>query len=233
MDVTANATGPTLPDRPSSAGERAPDAEGRTVRVAATERGGYRVSVCAGTACTFAGSSDVYDAFVHKVEAAGLGDPDLSAELAFTLRERWPAGEDDTIDTAVDRLRAVLDDLAEFQEWRARRDLDTADRRRARTEGRVVHVVGGRRPAWAEELAAGLGLRALRWHEGDRSTPPALDWAGSTETTDDPVVLIWTHCGHATTRALEAAGVRFHPAPWTRAGILAALDRAVTEVPVA
>ena len=33
-----------------------------------------RVSVCAGTACVFAGSMRVYDAFVSEVEAAGLAD---------------------------------------------------------------------------------------------------------------------------------------------------------------
>jgi NADH:ubiquinone oxidoreductase subunit F (NADH-binding)/(2Fe-2S) ferredoxin len=74
VDEKGTTAGPTLFDRISSAGQAAPEPEGRTVRVAATERGGYRVSVCAGTACTFAGSSEVYDAFVNKVEAAGLTD---------------------------------------------------------------------------------------------------------------------------------------------------------------
>ena len=48
-----------------------PDA--RNVRVGEAPDGGYRVTVCAGTACVFAGSLAVYDAFTQEVETAGLG----------------------------------------------------------------------------------------------------------------------------------------------------------------
>ena len=48
--------------------------DARNVRVAAISDGGYRVTVCAGTACVFAGSLAVYDAFVQEVQTAGLGD---------------------------------------------------------------------------------------------------------------------------------------------------------------
>ena len=41
------------------------DIYSRNVRVAPTPAGGYRVTVCAGTACVFAGSMAVYDAFVQ------------------------------------------------------------------------------------------------------------------------------------------------------------------------
>ncbi len=51
-----------------------PDTEGRNVSVAARPGGGYNVKVCAGTACLFAGSMAVYDAFVQEVQTAGLGD---------------------------------------------------------------------------------------------------------------------------------------------------------------
>ena len=51
-----------------------PQSEGRNVRVAGVAGGGYRVTVCAGTACTFAGSPAVREAFVQEVQAAGLGD---------------------------------------------------------------------------------------------------------------------------------------------------------------
>jgi NADH-quinone oxidoreductase subunit F len=52
----------------------APATDARNVRVAGTAGGGYRVTVCAGTACVFAGSLAVHDAFVQEVQAAGLGD---------------------------------------------------------------------------------------------------------------------------------------------------------------
>ena len=48
--------------------------EGVKVGVTAARDGRRRVSVCAGTACVFAGSMKVHDAFVAEVEAAGLQD---------------------------------------------------------------------------------------------------------------------------------------------------------------
>ena len=49
-------------------------AEGVKVAVSAAGDGKRRVSVCAGTACVFAGSMKVRDAFVAEIEAAGLDD---------------------------------------------------------------------------------------------------------------------------------------------------------------
>ncbi|HEY5169253.1 MAG TPA: NADH-quinone oxidoreductase subunit NuoF [Thermoleophilia bacterium] len=51
-----------------------PGTEARNVSVAARPGGGYNVKVCAGTACLFAGSMAVYDAFVQEVQTSGLGD---------------------------------------------------------------------------------------------------------------------------------------------------------------
>jgi NADH:ubiquinone oxidoreductase subunit F (NADH-binding)/(2Fe-2S) ferredoxin len=53
-------------------GEQA--AVARNVKVAADGDGRLRVTVCAGTACVFAGSLAVYDAFAEEVKAAGLDD---------------------------------------------------------------------------------------------------------------------------------------------------------------
>lgn len=158
-------------------------------------------------------------------EASGLGDPDLATELAFTMRERWPVGADDEVDAAIDRLRAVLDDLTDFQEWREKRDHDAAAALRPTVSGKVVHIVGGRRPRWAEQFGDELGLKDLRWHESERRKPPSLDWAGAVDPDRDLVVLVWTHCGHATSRGLDVAGVRYRHATWSRASILDALAR--------
>jgi len=157
-------------------------------------------------------------------EAAGIGDPDLATELAFTMRERWPAGDDDTIDTAIDGLRAVLDDLSDFQEWREKRDHDTAEALRPTTSGKVLHIVGGHREAWADTLETDLGLKDLRWHESEKRKPPSLDWAGAVDPDRDIVVLIWTHCGHATSQGLDVAGVNYLHATWSRASVLQALS---------
>ena len=46
--------------------------EARNVRVERERDGRLRVTVCAGTACVFAGSLAVHDAFVEEVRAAGL-----------------------------------------------------------------------------------------------------------------------------------------------------------------
>jgi len=156
-------------------------------------------------------------------EAAGLGDPDLATELAFTLREMWPAGANDDVDAAVDRLRAVLADLDDFQQWRTKRDSDAAARLRPALAGKVVHVVGAKQPEWADQLETDLGLKDLRWHESEKKKPPPLDWAGAVDTTRDIVVLIWTHCGHATSQGLAAAGVDYRSAVLSRAGLLEVL----------
>jgi NADH:ubiquinone oxidoreductase subunit F (NADH-binding)/(2Fe-2S) ferredoxin/Pyruvate/2-oxoacid:ferredoxin oxidoreductase delta subunit len=50
------------------------DPEARNVRVGRDTDGRLVVSVCTGTACVFAGSFAVYDAFVQEVEKAGLAD---------------------------------------------------------------------------------------------------------------------------------------------------------------
>ena len=49
-------------------------AEGVRVGVAAGADGRRRVSVCAGTACVFAGSMKIHDAFAAEIAAAGLQD---------------------------------------------------------------------------------------------------------------------------------------------------------------
>lgn len=157
-------------------------------------------------------------------EGAGIGDPDFATELAFTFRERWPAGEDDGVDAAVERLRAVLDDLVDFQEWREKRDSDTASRLRPRTQGKVLHIVGGRRQPWADTLQTQLGLKDLRWHESEKRKPPTLDWAGAADHDRDLVVLIWTHCGHQTSQGLDVAGLQYKHATWSRASVLEALS---------
>jgi hypothetical protein len=156
-------------------------------------------------------------------EAAGLGDPTLATELAFTLRERWPAETDDEIDAAVDSLRAVLDDLADFQEWLQKNAEDAAAKLKPILNGKVVHIVGGPRQPWAEKLEHDLGLKDFRWHESERKKPPSLDWAGAVDPERDIVILIWTHCGHATSQGLDVAGVNYRHATWSRASILAAL----------
>ena len=156
-------------------------------------------------------------------ESAGLGDPDLATELAFTLRERWPDGDDPEVDDAVERLRSVLDDLTDFQEWRDKRDADAADELRPHTNGKVLHIVGGRRQPWADSLADELGLKDLRWHESERGRPPMLDWADGLDPDREIVVLIWNHCGHSTTHGLDTRGVRYRPAVWGRTSVLGAL----------
>ncbi|MGE5228412.1 MAG: NADH-ubiquinone oxidoreductase-F iron-sulfur binding region domain-containing protein, partial [Deltaproteobacteria bacterium] len=51
-----------------------PDDDARNVSVAGRPDGGWTVKVCAGTACVFAGSLAVYDAFTQEVRDAGLSD---------------------------------------------------------------------------------------------------------------------------------------------------------------
>ena len=61
-----------------------PDTEARNVSVAARPGGGYNVKVCAGTACLFAGSMAVYDAFVQEVQTPDSATRSRSASSAAT-----------------------------------------------------------------------------------------------------------------------------------------------------
>ncbi len=153
-------------------------------------------------------------------EAAGLGDPDLAVEVASALRGRWPEGDDDVIDTAVDRLRGVLADLADFQEWRDHRDHAAALVLRPVLEGKVVHLVGGDPVPGAEGLADDLGLRKLISHE-----PGDLDWAPGIDPDRDVVILLWNRAGRHAATNLDAAGVTYVRAEPTRSRILDALAR--------
>ncbi len=56
------------------AAQSAASSEARNVKVEPAGDGRFKVTVCAGTACVFAGSMAVYEAFVEEVAAAGLGD---------------------------------------------------------------------------------------------------------------------------------------------------------------
>jgi NADH-quinone oxidoreductase subunit F len=69
----------TVPEQGRPVAGPAPS-EGAKVTVTPARGGRRRVSVCAGTACVFAGSMKVRDAFVREVEAAGL-----AAEVQVTI----------------------------------------------------------------------------------------------------------------------------------------------------
>ncbi|MEZ5167709.1 MAG: hypothetical protein R2695_14955 [Acidimicrobiales bacterium] len=157
--------------------------------------------------------------------AAGLGDPDLATELAYTMRGRWPRGTDVAVDAAVDRLRAVLDDLPEFSEWRDHRDRELAAMLRPALAGSTLHLVGGpTRAPWSDDLQALLDVREVRWHDGSDRSDDGLDWAAAIDPAVDIVVVIRGHCDRATRRGLAMAGVAYRPAAWSRRSVLSALQ---------
>jgi len=155
--------------------------------------------------------------------AAGLADPDVWVDLAFTLREFWPPEADADVDAAIQRLGLTLSSSEVFQQWREMKFEGESAALRRETNGRILHVVGAWRPIWADVLAEDLGLRNLRWHESERSDSPPMDWAVAVDPERDLVVVLWTHCGHSTLRSLDAAGVAYLSAVFGHASILAAL----------
>jgi|GEM_PF-3098659 len=156
-------------------------------------------------------------------DAAHLGEPDLATELAFTLRDYSAEGENADVDDAIERLEGVLTSLPVFGDYLAWRDRDAAEHLKPHLQGKVVHLVGGKKCDWAEELSTVLALRDLRWHESEKRQSPNLDWADSLDAERDIVIVIWTHCGHATTNSLQSKGVKYGYAKWNRVSVIEAL----------
>ncbi len=156
-------------------------------------------------------------------DVVGLGDPDLATELAFTMRELWEDGENAGIDESVERLETVLHSLPRFRDYLEWRDGDAADRVKPHVRGKVLHIVGAKRKPWADDLCERLALKDLRWHESEKRQRMELDWADAVDNDRDIVVLIWTHCGHATTKSLQSKGVEYRNAEWSRTSVLDSL----------
>ncbi len=86
--------------------ERAAPDGGVRVEVADDADGRRRISVCAGTACVFAGSLKIRDAFVEEVEAAGLGDEvDVRVSGCHGLCSQGPLAVVSGDDTYYPRLK--------------------------------------------------------------------------------------------------------------------------------
>ena len=94
-----------MADPAASPGRPAP-ADGVRVAVGPDGGGRRRVSVCAGTACVFAGSMKIHDAFVTEIEAAGLaGEVEVSIIGCHGLCSQGPLAVITDGDTYYPRLK--------------------------------------------------------------------------------------------------------------------------------
>ena len=144
-------------------------------------------------------------------QAHGLADLDLLVELSMALRglPSPPEGNGRAAADAARRLEDAVESSGIVTEWRAARDADTAARLQPFLSGRVLHLVGGQRGTWADELAEALNLRDLRWHESSKTKKPDLDWVNKFDKDRDLVALIWTNVGHSSSQKLNSANIEY------------------------
>jgi hypothetical protein len=137
-------------------------------------------------------------------DAATLGQLDLATELLDALRAARELKDVPLDQSQLERLEEVvvgaIDADDRFSQWRRFQDQTLYDELRPKLANKVLHLVGGRRAAWANELERGLGVARLQWHERAKDESPNLDWAFGLGADDVVVIMRWI--GHDTTESL-------------------------------
>lgn len=139
-------------------------------------------------------------------DAATLGQLDLATELLDSLRAARELKGVALDQHQLERLEKVVlggieaDDR--FSQWRRFQDQTLYDELRPKLTNKVLHLVGGRRAAWVDELQRGLGVARLQWHKQAKDESPNLDWALGLGTDDVVVTTKWI--GHATSEPLSS-----------------------------
>ncbi|RMH74729.1 MAG: hypothetical protein D6683_12385 [Actinomyces sp.] len=181
-------------------------------------------------------------------EVIGLGDTELCLRVHAALTELDAVLADgDTnhasdaggssppiraeIETRRRRLERILDESPAVRDYRAARDAEAARDLRRHTNGRILHLVGGKRAPWADELREALGLADLVWHESEYHKSPPTDWAPDLDRERCTVVLFWDQVGHDTTRRLDRAGVPYLVARLGKRALLETLREALGDHP--
>ncbi len=132
---------------------------------------------------------------------------------------------------SADEVRRAVEEAIEktalFREYRrASADVRNA-RLRAAYGGRTIHLVGGKRTDWADDVRDVTGA-AVEWHETEKRRSPTIDWADGLQADRDVVVVITDMIGHDVTTKLRthcaAKGVRYLHGALGREAVLTALD---------
>jgi hypothetical protein len=137
-------------------------------------------------------------------DAATLGQLDLATELLDALRAARELKDVPLDQSQLERLEDVvagaLDRDDRFALWRRFQEDTLYEKLRPKLANKVLHLVGGRRADWADELERNLGVARLQWHERAKDESPNLDWAQGLDADDVVITTRWI--GHATTEPL-------------------------------
>lgn len=125
--------------------------------------------------------------------AALLGEIDLARSNLGVLKAA-SAREGTAAETAaLTEISAMVDaavlDSEALQRWEAMQQETAYDALRPRYEGKVVHAVGGLEPDWCGEVAGGLGLAKLKWHETEKKGSSNTDWVKGVDLTATVVIM--------------------------------------------
>ncbi len=139
--------------------------------------------------------------------AATRGQLDIAAHHAEVAVGHARLSGDEELVTAALRLKEAVETAIQesetFRAWQRMQDESEIERLAPRFRGKVLHLVGGKRREWADQLRDGLGLVELRWHETEKAKSTNVDWASGLEPERDVVVVITDQIGHDTTTALK------------------------------
>lgn len=139
-------------------------------------------------------------------ELAGCGEIDGAIHVLRQVdlhERRWRAADRRRrVDELADRVDAAIETDDRFSRWQRFRTQGACDALRPHLTNRTLHLVGGWRAAWADELERDLGVAKLEWHETSKDRSPTFDWADGLDA-DDIVIVITDFIGHATSRPIK------------------------------
>ena len=107
------------------------------------------------------------------------------------------------VDELKKRVDAAVDTSDDLRRWEQYQTEGAYQRLRPRFKGHTLHLCGGRRQDWADELCAGLDLAELRWHETEKHGSKQTGWVKHLGERD-VVVVVTSNIGHAVSSPVKA-----------------------------
>lgn len=203
------------------------------------ERDRYEIGGRAGQLMVGAEVNDVrergFELLLRMIETARrLSDLDTAVALAWSLSAAAPQLDATFQALATETMASVRADIERsdvFAEYQKAKEHARDNRLFAACQGKVIHLVGGKKEDWVSEVKAVTGAAEVRWHETEKAKRPTIDWADGLRHDRDYVVVIIDRISHAASGAVKercaAGGVLHVPSRLSRRAVLDDLDAAL------
>ncbi|MCX7621325.1 MAG: hypothetical protein N2037_10840 [Acidimicrobiales bacterium] len=140
-------------------------------------------------------------------DAAVQGLLDLAVREAEALLGYAAAkGDDDMrmlVQELVDRINEALQSSIQFQAWREMKVDHRVEHLVKKVGGKTLHLVGGQREPWGDQLRDELKLADVRWHETEKAKGANLDWTDGLSADRDIVIVLWEFISHKVSTPLK------------------------------